>query len=76
MNQLDKVEFIVMGILAKKKYEYEISKDKASNFWIAGLDHEISMLERVLSEIGAVKRSGSETSVKVLLKLYPPDQSK
>ena len=67
---------IVKGTLAQKKKDYEISRDKASNLYVLGLDHEISTLQSVLCEIDAIKRNAPAKSDEMVLKMYPPDQSK
>ena len=76
MEPLEKLEMIVKGTLAQKKKDYEMSRYKASNLYVLGLDHEISTLQSVLCEIDAIKRNAPTKSDEMVLKMYPPDQWK
>jgi hypothetical protein len=76
MEPMEKLEIIVEGTLMSKKRDRDISKDKTSNLYVLGLDHEINTLSWVLYQIDAIKRKHPSMSDEMVLKMYQPDRSK
>lgn len=69
MEALEKLELIVKGELAEKKRKLGNSK-QASNFYVSGLEHEISALEVVMIAIDKIKHNHFSVSDERITKMY------
>lgn len=67
---LDKLEMIYRGMQKQKKIERDRGRDKHSNLYILGLDHEIDMLSVVLAELKAVKENHHSVRDEIMQKIY------
>ena len=69
MRRLEKLEIIIKYHLAEKKRKRENSTH-SSNLYLLELDSEISMLQKIMSEIDAIKRNHHTVTDEMILKMY------
>jgi hypothetical protein len=74
MDQLDKPEMIILGMIKQKKAGRERSKDKVSILHVQRRDNEIDMPSWVWTEIDAVRRSAPGVSDEIVMKIYGPSK--
>jgi len=73
MDPLDKLEFILKGMIQKNKNEIERAKNSGMHPaypYLNGLEHEVVGLQKALARLHEIKRNAPSMSDEMVLKMY------